>query len=90
LAQSYNQMADHVEKTILTLHRFVSDAAHELNTPLTVVGNASQLAIVKAEVESHSGSVRTESIPTTTDASPDQAGARFVVHLPLSPDMPRS
>jgi signal transduction histidine kinase len=37
LAYSFNQMATHVEETIATLRRFVSDAAHELHTPLTAL-----------------------------------------------------
>jgi signal transduction histidine kinase len=37
LAHSFNEMADQVETTVTTLHRFVSDAAHELHTPLTVL-----------------------------------------------------
>jgi signal transduction histidine kinase len=37
LAQSFNTMADRVEDTVVTLRRFVSDAAHELNTPLTTL-----------------------------------------------------
>jgi signal transduction histidine kinase len=37
LAHSFNQMATHVEETIATLRRFVSDAAHELHTPLTAL-----------------------------------------------------
>jgi signal transduction histidine kinase len=37
LATSFNRMADQVEGTITTLQRFISDAAHELNTPLTAL-----------------------------------------------------
>jgi signal transduction histidine kinase len=37
LAAAFNRMAEQVEKTIETLHRFISDAAHELNTPLTAL-----------------------------------------------------
>jgi signal transduction histidine kinase len=37
LAQSFNEMADQVEETITTLRRFVSDAAHELHSPLTAL-----------------------------------------------------
>jgi signal transduction histidine kinase len=37
LALSFNQMAGYVEETIATLRRFVSDAAHELHTPLTAL-----------------------------------------------------
>lgn len=37
LACSFNTMADQVEDTVVTLRRFVSDAAHELNTPLATL-----------------------------------------------------
>jgi signal transduction histidine kinase len=37
LAQSFNKMATRVEETIVTLRRFVADAAHELHTPLTAL-----------------------------------------------------
>ena len=37
LARSFNVMADQVEETVVTLRRFVSDAAHELHTPLTTL-----------------------------------------------------
>jgi two-component system sensor histidine kinase BaeS len=44
LARSFNQMADQVENTVVTLRRFVSDAAHELNTPLTALQTNLELA----------------------------------------------
>ncbi len=37
LAGSFNDMADRIEETIMTLRRFVADAAHELHTPLTAL-----------------------------------------------------
>jgi signal transduction histidine kinase len=37
LAASFNAMANQVEDTVVTLRRFVSDAAHELNTPLATL-----------------------------------------------------
>jgi signal transduction histidine kinase len=37
LAHSFNSMAGQVEGTVSTLRAFVSDAAHELNTPLTAL-----------------------------------------------------
>lgn len=37
LAHSFNEMAEQVEETVLTLRRFVADAAHELHTPLTAL-----------------------------------------------------
>ncbi len=44
LAGSFNQMADQVEETIDTLRRFVSDAAHEIHTPLTALRTNLELA----------------------------------------------
>jgi two-component system sensor histidine kinase BaeS len=44
LARSFNQMADQVEDTIVTLRRFVSDAAHEIHTPLTALRTNLELA----------------------------------------------
>ena len=37
LATSFNQMAQRVEDTVLSLRRFVADAAHQLLTPLTAL-----------------------------------------------------
>lgn len=37
LAHSFNEMADQVETTITALRRFVSDAAHEIHSPLTAL-----------------------------------------------------
>ena len=37
LARSFNRMAERVEHTVATLRRFVADAAHALNTPLTAL-----------------------------------------------------
>jgi signal transduction histidine kinase len=45
LARSFNVMADQVETTVSTLRRFVSDAAHELWTPLTALRTNLDLAL---------------------------------------------
>jgi signal transduction histidine kinase len=37
LAASFNTMADRIEEIVVTLQRFVADAAHELHTPLTAL-----------------------------------------------------
>lgn len=37
LAQAFNHMAEHVESLVMTLKQFVSDAAHEMKTPLTAL-----------------------------------------------------
>lgn len=44
LARSFNLMADRVEGTVVTLRRFVTDAAHELHTPLTALRTSLELA----------------------------------------------
>jgi signal transduction histidine kinase len=44
LAAAFNQMADQVKNTIVTLRRFVSDAAHEIHTPLTGLSTSLELA----------------------------------------------
>jgi two-component system sensor histidine kinase BaeS len=47
LAQGFNTMAGRVEELVSTLRRFVADAAHELNTPLTALHT--NLELVAAE-----------------------------------------
>jgi len=37
LATSFNAMADRIEEIVVTLKRFVADAAHEMHTPLTAL-----------------------------------------------------
>lgn len=44
LAHSFNEMADQVERTVVALRRFVSDAAHELHSPLTALRTNLDLA----------------------------------------------
>jgi signal transduction histidine kinase len=44
LAKTFNRMAEKVDGTVSTLRRFVSDAAHELNTPLTALRTNLDLA----------------------------------------------
>jgi signal transduction histidine kinase len=45
LAQAFNMMAQRIEETVTTLRRFVADAAHELNTPLTALRTHLELAL---------------------------------------------
>jgi signal transduction histidine kinase len=52
LARSFNQMARRIEEMVTTLRRFVSDAAHELHTPLTALRTNLELA---AEAEPEEG-----------------------------------
>lgn len=51
LARSFNEMADRVEETIITLRRFVADAAHELHTPLTALRTNLELAKSDEHIE---------------------------------------
>jgi two-component system, OmpR family, sensor histidine kinase BaeS len=44
LARSFNEMATQVEATVSALQRFVSDAAHQLGTPLTALRADLELA----------------------------------------------
>jgi len=37
LATAFNAMADQIQATMVTLNHFVSDAAHEINTPITAL-----------------------------------------------------
>ena len=49
LAGSFNQMAGQIEAVVATLRRFVADAAHELNTPITALRANLDLAREDAE-----------------------------------------
>jgi signal transduction histidine kinase len=49
LARSFNEMAGRVEETVQTLRNFVSDAAHELQTPLTAL--RTDLELVSGEMD---------------------------------------
>jgi signal transduction histidine kinase len=42
-------MADRLQAFVLTLQRFVADAAHELNTPLTALRNSLDLALEETD-----------------------------------------
>jgi signal transduction histidine kinase len=43
LGRSFNRMADRVQDTVVSLQRFVSDAAHEIHTPLTALRTSLEL-----------------------------------------------
>ncbi len=47
LSETFNQMAEHIEQSIETLRRFVSDAAHEIRTPLTSLRADLNLALTE-------------------------------------------
>ncbi len=44
LGKSFNHMAGRIEETVQALRRFLADAAHELNTPLTALRTNLELA----------------------------------------------
>jgi two-component system sensor histidine kinase BaeS len=44
LARTFNTMAERVETTVIMLKRFVADAAHEINTPITALRTNLELA----------------------------------------------
>lgn len=49
LGRSFNLMANQVEETVTALRQFVSDAAHELHTPLTVLH--SDLELIRNNID---------------------------------------
>lgn len=51
LAVSFNEMAERLQAFVGTLQRFVADAAHELNTPLTALRNSLDLALEEEDRE---------------------------------------
>lgn len=51
LASSFNQMAARVEATIAALQRFVSDAAHQIGTPLTALRTDLEVLRESTELE---------------------------------------
>jgi signal transduction histidine kinase len=50
LGRSFNEMAAQVETTVTTLRAFVSDAAHEIRTPLTVLRTNLDLILDERDV----------------------------------------
>lgn len=48
LALTLNEMLDSLEQAFLRQRRFVADASHELRTPITVLRNKADIALLKA------------------------------------------
>ena len=54
VATSFNQMAERVTNTVSSLRRFVADAAHEINTPITALkGNLELLENGVSQEQNH-------------------------------------
>lgn len=51
LAQTFNTMAARVETTVVTLKRFVADAAHAINTPITALQTNLELAAASDRID---------------------------------------
>lgn len=47
LAQTFNRLAERVEATLTQLRQFVTDASHQLRTPLTVLHGETELALAE-------------------------------------------
>lgn len=91
LARSFNQMAGQIEETVTTLRRFVSDAAHEIHTPLTALRTNLELAaeagpeegrrfVAQAQEQAARLEALTEEL---LDLSRLEAGNASVLHAPL-------
>lgn len=57
LAQTFNTMAERVENTVVTLKRFVADAAHEINTPITALRTNLELAAASDQPDEFRGDI---------------------------------
>ncbi|NDJ78015.1 MAG: HAMP domain-containing histidine kinase [Chloroflexi bacterium] len=53
LARTFNTMAERVGNTVTTLKRFVADAAHEINTPITALRTSLELAAASDSPEEY-------------------------------------
>jgi signal transduction histidine kinase len=52
LALTFNQMLDRIEKGFETQKQFISNAAHELRNPITVISGEAQLSLMQQRTES--------------------------------------
>ena len=57
LADTFNQMAERIQKNVDTLRHFVSDAAHEIRTPLTALHADLSLALTEKDPDKSAGLV---------------------------------
>jgi signal transduction histidine kinase len=86
LAHSFNHMADQVEETVVTLRRFVSDAAHEIHTPLTALRTNLELAPDDEFVRRAQDQVRRLEMLTEglLNLSHVEASERAAAHAPVA------
>ncbi len=86
LAVAFNRMAGQVEETIVTLRRFVSDAAHEIHTPLTALRTNLELSpddefVQRAQAQVERLEMLAEGL---LDLSCIEAGAPAEAHVPVA------
>jgi len=85
LAVAFNRMAGQVEETIVTLRRFVSDAAHEIHTPLTALRTNLELSpdddfVQRAQTQVERLEMLAEGL---LNLSRIEAGAPAEAHVPV-------
>ena len=86
LARSFNRMADQVQETVVTLRHFVSDAAHEIHTPLTALRTNLELApddafVKRAQTQVQRLQALTEGL---LNLSRIEAGTQADAHTPVA------
>ncbi len=86
LAHSFNDMADRVQENVAMLRRFVSDASHEIHTPLTALRTYLELAPQDEHVMQARAQVdRLEALTTgLLDLSRLESGTQQCRLVPLS------
>ena len=93
LARSFDEMADRVETTVVTLRRFVADAAHQIHTPLTALRTDLELLSRPEQGEERRdllarAQAQVKSIETLStgllELSRLETGAADELHAPLS------
>lgn len=80
LAHTFNEMADRVEETVITLRCFVSDAAHEIHTPLSTIRTNLDLlpaddAVIRAQTQVARLEALTVSLLDLSRIEANQAGS---------------
>jgi signal transduction histidine kinase len=86
LACSFNRMADRIEQTVVSLRRFVSDAAHEIHTPLTALRTNLELATQDGYVQE--AQVQLERLEALTEGLLDLSRMEAAVDLPALAEVP--